>query len=284
MLAAGRGEVARLNELARDELQESGLLGPNLVVVDSRGFAAGDKVVCLRNDRRLGVLNGTVGTVERWDGGALLVGTSEGPRLLPAAYLEAGDLGHAYALTIHKAQGMTVERAFVLSSESLSRESGYVAMSRATESTELFVPLDPGIDEAGHDPRGRMPGDPLSEVARRLAVSRAKQLALFEAESAESAGEQDPALRRSLRSSDGDDVDPSDQRIYGDRRAVTGSVDGNAVSGSQLFNGDEPDRALSEIERRLEESRRRISAALSRRGWSRSLVEPERSPSRGLGR
>ena len=105
------------------------------------GFAGGDKVICLRNDRRLDVLNGTFGTVERRVGQSLVVETADGPRALPSDYLEAGHLGHAYAMTVHKSQGMTVERAFVLSSESLSQESGYVAMSRATESTELFVPL-----------------------------------------------------------------------------------------------------------------------------------------------
>ena len=99
--------------------------------MDGLGFAAGDKVICLRNDRRLDVLNGTIGTVERRRGNGLVVETADGPRALPADYLEAGHLGHAYAMTVHKSQGMTVERAFVLSSESLSQESGYVAMSRA---------------------------------------------------------------------------------------------------------------------------------------------------------
>ena len=141
MLAASRRDVGILNELARAELRRSGHLGSDLVEVGELGFAGGDKVICLRNDRRLDVLNGTFGTVERRVGQSLVVETADGPRALPSEYLEAGHLGHAYAMTVHKSQGMTVDRAFVLSSESLSQESGYVAMSRATESTELFVPL-----------------------------------------------------------------------------------------------------------------------------------------------
>ena len=122
-------------------------LGPDVLVVDDVGFAVGDKVVCLRNDRRIGVVNGTIGTVERAVGRGLAIGTAEGQRVLSAAYLEAGHLSHGYALTIHKAQGLTVDRAYVLAGESLSQESGYVAMSRAREVTELFVPLAVASDD-----------------------------------------------------------------------------------------------------------------------------------------
>ena len=160
----------------------------------------GDKVICLRNDRRLDVMNGTIGTVECRVGNGLVVETTDGPRTLPAEYLEAGHLGHAYALTVHKSQGMTVERAFVLSSESLSQESGYVAMSRATQATELFVPLGTEAHEMGgmeqtHDPRQRVPDDPLFDLTRRLQTSRAKQLALFEAQASDSSDDLVPPKR-----------------------------------------------------------------------------------------
>ena len=42
------------------------------------GFAVGDRVVCLRNDRRMGVINGTVGTVERAVGSGLAITTDDG--------------------------------------------------------------------------------------------------------------------------------------------------------------------------------------------------------------
>ena len=77
-----------------------------------------------------------------------------------------------------------MDRAYVLGSESLTREAGYVAMSRARASTELFVPVRSDPDEVTHDPRARREVDPLDELRRRLGTSRAKGLAIDELETA----------------------------------------------------------------------------------------------------
>jgi conjugative relaxase-like TrwC/TraI family protein len=282
MLAPSRREVGILNELARGELRRSGDLGADLLDVEGQAFAAGDKVICLRNDRRLDVLNGTIGTVEGRRGNSLVVDTTDGPRVLPDDYLEAGHLGHAYAMTVHKSQGMTVERAFVLSSESLSQESGYVAMSRARESTELFVPLGPDVNELTHDPRQGEPLDPLVDLTRRLQISRAKQLALFEAKTVESNGDEDTAPKRKSLGPGVNSPGDSGDGLYGVGQAGRGHDDGKSVGGSELNKGPCATGALSEIDRRLNASRRRIADELARLSRSRSLEEPDRS--RGLGR
>jgi conjugative relaxase-like TrwC/TraI family protein len=282
MLAASRRDVGMLNELARAEFRRSGHLGEELLEVEGLAFAVGDKVICLRNDRRLEVLNGTIGTVQRRQGNGLVVETSDGPRALPASYLEAGHLGHAYAMTVHKSQGMTVERAFVLSSESLSQESGYVAMSRATRSTELFVPIGLGVNEVAHDQRWQEPPDPLADLTRRLQTSRAKQLALFEAKVMEPDGEEEvPPKGTSLRPSTRPSENSADG-FYGVGQAGRGQGDEKSVRGSELSKGPWATGELSEIDRRLNESRRRIADEVARLGRSRPLERPDRS--RGLGR
>jgi hypothetical protein len=75
---------------------------------------------------------------------------------------------------VHKAQGATYDRAFVLATDSLTREAGYVAMSRARAGTELFV-----ISGAFEDGRGPDLGkdEPMARTAARLAISRAKSMA-----------------------------------------------------------------------------------------------------------
>jgi hypothetical protein len=58
---------------------------------------------------------------------------------LPGWYLQDDHLTYADAITAHKAQGLTVDRAFVLASGPVSREWGYAALSRAREETRLYV-------------------------------------------------------------------------------------------------------------------------------------------------
>jgi hypothetical protein len=162
MFAVRRSDVEDLNARARGRLDAAGLLGKDRVVADGREFAVGDRVMCLRNDRRLHVRNGSIATVAATNGGEVLL--SDGSHL-PLSYLEAGHLAHAYGSTVHKAQGATVDRAFLLGSDQLYREAGYVGMSRARLSNELFV-VAPDV------------GDGLGDPVKGLQSSRSQSLAI----------------------------------------------------------------------------------------------------------
>lgn len=129
----------------------------------------------LRNDGKLGVLNGTRGVVGAAGGDGLVVSTGRGPVEVPYSYLENGHLGHSCASTIHKAQGATVGRAFVLGGEAMYREAGYVSMSRAAAGTDPYVPTS--AFESSWGSGGGDPG-PLGSIRAALRQSRAKHLAL----------------------------------------------------------------------------------------------------------
>ena len=149
-------------------------------MIAEREFAAGDRVVCLRNSDLLGVKNGTCGTVERVDSErrALSVATDRGPIVeLSRSYLETGNVRHAYALTGHAAQGLTVHRAFVFGSgEARLQEWGYVALTRARTETRLYVTSTPREHESHfHDLDDR---DPLARFGRALEESAIEELAL----------------------------------------------------------------------------------------------------------
>ena len=76
MLAYTRADVRDLNELARAKVRAAGALGADRTITTERGeraFAAGDRVMFLRNERSLGVKNGTLGTLERLEGSSLTV-------------------------------------------------------------------------------------------------------------------------------------------------------------------------------------------------------------------
>jgi conjugative relaxase-like TrwC/TraI family protein len=180
MLALRRRDVADLNQLARALMDADGRLGKPRLTVSDREFAAGDRIVCLRNSGRLGVKNGTCGTVARIDREkrTLTISTDRGPIVeLSRPYLAAGNVRHAYALTGHAAQGLTVDRAFVLGAgEARLQEWGYVALSRARSETRLYVTGTPREHESHfHDLDDR---DPLARFGRALEESAVEELAV----------------------------------------------------------------------------------------------------------
>lgn len=139
LLAYTRADVAELNWLARAVLRTAGRLGPDQAVETTNGeraFAAGDRVMFLRNERSLGVKNGTLGTLTALGRSGMVVRLDDG-RNLRFDRKEYADLTHGYAATIHKMQGATVDRAYVLASRHMDRHATYVAMSRHRHATKL---------------------------------------------------------------------------------------------------------------------------------------------------
>lgn len=146
ILAHQRADVAAMNAEVRSVLQERGALAQGIEAgervfqtdVGSRAFAAGDRMVFLENNKSLGVMNGTLGTVERLSGNRIHVALDNGGRVeVPADQYTAFD--HGYATTIHKSQGDTVDRAFVLASKSMDRHLTYVAMTRHRDGAKLYA-------------------------------------------------------------------------------------------------------------------------------------------------
>jgi conjugative relaxase-like TrwC/TraI family protein len=180
MIAYRHADVAELNSVARTLLDREGRLGrERLRLGNGTKLAAGDRVLCTRNDRRLDVANGSPGTVVAIDSKRRsIVLELDGHRqlTLPAVYLDAGHVTHAYALTGHKTQGLTLERAFVLADgQGALREWGYVALTRSREQTRLYTianQLEP--DAPPHRPE---PAGPVDRLAEALARPAAESLA-----------------------------------------------------------------------------------------------------------
>jgi Ti-type conjugative transfer relaxase TraA len=133
MLAHTRADVAELNQLARVRMREAGDLGADQTIQTERGeraFATGDRLLFLRNERSLGVKNGTLGTVEDIKGSSLTVRLDGSDRRVAFDLKDYAHVDHGYASTIHKSQGVTVDRAHVLATGGLDRHATYVAASR----------------------------------------------------------------------------------------------------------------------------------------------------------
>jgi chromosome segregation ATPase len=88
--------------------------------------------------------------------------------------LDAGHVDHAYAGTVYKAQGSTVETAHTLGT-GLFREDGHVALSRGRATNQLY--LVQGEPEAEIDLPTSRDRDALRQALDTLGQSREKRLA-----------------------------------------------------------------------------------------------------------
>jgi Ti-type conjugative transfer relaxase TraA len=158
-------EVRALNEAARERVRAAGDLGDGVGVTVERGartFARGDRVMFLQNERGLGVKNGTLGTVKLVTTQSMTVQTDDG-RSVHFDLRDYDRIDHGYAATIHKAQGMTIDRVHVLATPGMDAHGSYVALSRHRDGVELHYGRDDFADQ--------------DRLARTLARDRAKDMA-----------------------------------------------------------------------------------------------------------
>ena len=145
MLAGRNNQIHALNRLARRRLRDESQLGDEEVVAGGRAFAVGDSVIAGYNDYRLGLLNGTRGTVAAVDvhRSRIQVATEAGRSVnVPRRYLQLGRLTHGYATTVHKAQGVTIDSALLLVDDQSYREAAYTGLSRGRIANRVYVVSD----------------------------------------------------------------------------------------------------------------------------------------------
>ena len=143
-LAHRRADVQALNEAIREGLQAIGRLGEGGTVLETAGgqrcITAGERIAFLKNDARLGVRNGSFGTVQAVDGTQLQLRLDgAGGAVIGFDAAEFADFDHGYATTVHKSQGSTVDRAFVLAGPTMDRHLTYVAMTRHRDAAGLYA-------------------------------------------------------------------------------------------------------------------------------------------------
>jgi hypothetical protein len=209
ILAYRNAEVAELNQAVRATRQGAGELGPGVQIAGAE-FAREDRVVFLRNDHQgrdvvnldaapaLGVRNGSLGTVVSAEAERLTVRLDDGRTVAfdPGRY---NAIAHGYAVTVHKAQGATVDRVYVLADPLMNRNAAYVALTRHRDGVHLFAdretfPSREHLDKAlSRAAQKDLAGDYASAELRR-AVLRLQDLA---EKSAQAAREERP-LREAL--------------------------------------------------------------------------------------
>lgn len=147
LLAYTRADVKKLNDAARQMRKDNGELGAEHRVLTTKGnkdFAIEDKILFLRNEKSLDVSNGTLGTIKSIENNKLIVelGQRHNNRIFTFSTDFYKDITHGYASTIHKNQGTTVDRSYVLASRFFDQHVTNVALTRHKESCEVFWSRD----------------------------------------------------------------------------------------------------------------------------------------------
>jgi hypothetical protein len=185
MLAGRRADVAELNICGHVRANAAGYLDGPIIEVGGVPMQAGDKVMMLRNDTRIGIRNGNRGVILDVDPDqrTMRVRLPRGEVDLPTRYLDAGNVGLAYAMTINKAHGMTCDATMMLGDDLLYRELAYEAMSRGRKENRIYMSrgttteLDLRLEDGPHA-RILEAEDPIDILAAGLERRRNKQLAL----------------------------------------------------------------------------------------------------------
>jgi Ti-type conjugative transfer relaxase TraA len=144
ILTHTNAEVRELNQAARERMRDAGDLGEDVLLTVERGersFARGDRVMFLQNERGLGVKNGTLGIIEEVSARSMSARTDDG-RSISFDLKDYDRLDYGYAATIHKAQGMTVDRTHVLATPGMDVHGSYVALSRHRDGMDLHYGRD----------------------------------------------------------------------------------------------------------------------------------------------
>ncbi|GAA3102051.1 Ti-type conjugative transfer relaxase TraA [Rhizobium viscosum] len=155
VLAHTNDDVKRLNESLRNVMMQEGALTDTRAFRTARGlreFAVGDRIIFLENARfleprarHLGpqyVKNGMLGTVVSTGdkrGGTLLAVRLDNGRDVVISEDSYRNIDHGYAATIHKSQGSTVDRTFVLATAMMDQHLTYVSMTRHRDRADLYA-------------------------------------------------------------------------------------------------------------------------------------------------
>ena len=156
MMAYRNDDVAILNDHVRALRRDRGELGES-VAIFNKDFAAGDRILFRRNEYRairklersadgslepgesVPVYNGSLGKVTDVTPERIHVRLDSGSEIAfdPREY---ADIDYGYAVSIHKAQGITVDRAFVMVDRQVQGNAFLVAASRHRRDLQIYVP------------------------------------------------------------------------------------------------------------------------------------------------
>lgn len=142
ILASRRDEVGALNSACQAARLSADAVRSEHVTIAQKKFHVGDVVMFTKISRVFGVTNGDRGVVTGFNRlrKTVTVILERTQKPVHLSYRSYTDIDLAYAMTVHKAQGISVMSVYVLLGGSMQdRHLSYVQTTRASESTRLYV-------------------------------------------------------------------------------------------------------------------------------------------------
>jgi hypothetical protein len=151
-------------------------------------LARGERVQFRSNDKRRGIANGLLGTVERaGPDGQVQVRTEKGKTVIfNAADEKRPEIQYGYAGTIYRGQGKTLDEAYLLHTRHWRDKASYVALTRARHGARLFVARD---QARGVEALARQMGR-ISDAGASLGFATAEEIRARQSGSRQAAAEQ----------------------------------------------------------------------------------------------
>lgn len=188
LFAGTNQEVTELNSRAQAlRLAAKKLQSAQKIRVGQESFYVGDRLMCLKNSKLLGVSNGSTGTLIGIKGlgkqRKLLLRMDEDATRVTIPLGDYDKLTLGYAFTTHKLQGSTVTHSYIhLSSRMTSREMAYVQGSRHRETIRLYTDqFEAGVEltEAmkRYESESLARALKVSPLVKKMAASKKKTLA-----------------------------------------------------------------------------------------------------------
>ncbi len=173
-------ERDQINAMAQERRAEAGELGTHRVPLPEKpyGLASGDEIIFTAQHQIPGqkrVENGITGTITHTsrDENQVTIKTKERePRDVQIDTDQFSELSLAYAVHVHKGQGLTTETSGILTGGwQTDREHTYVAVSRAREQTQIYLARE-DLGEQGLDTNA------IERLAERMQHSRAQEASI----------------------------------------------------------------------------------------------------------
>lgn len=137
-----RAEYVSRGELDQGEEYKISVQDSDRELTEKRRFAPGDRIIFTANDRKLKVMNGTMGRIEQIENGLFTVRTDAGEQR-QFNINNYNRIDHSYAITTEKSQGMGLDERIVadmsVSSSAQTRNDLYVTISRTRGSAVVYT-------------------------------------------------------------------------------------------------------------------------------------------------